>query len=624
MISIDNLTKSYGAQMLFDNTGVRLNRRERVGLVGRNGFGKTTLFKIIAGLEPYDAGSLSVPRNYRIGYVSQQLEFSEETILDEAMSGFTRRREENAWKAERILFGLGFNKEDMDRSPGEFSGGFQVRLNLAKSLLAEPDLLLLDEPTNYLDITSIRWIKNFLINWPSELMLITHDRGFMDSVVTHTVGIYQKKLRKIKGDTGKFYSQVAQEEEINEKTRANQERRQKEMQLFIDRFRAKARLAGLVQSRIKTLEKTEVKEKAEVLKTLSFSFKSKPFPSKYVMTVKNLSFSYVPDIPLIRDLNITLAAGERICVVGKNGKGKTTLLKILAGFQKSREGEISYNPNVEKGFYEQTNIKTLNDGNSIFEEILHSSDNIDMQQARNICGAMLFEGDAALKKIEVLSGGEKSRVMLGKLLTTPVNLLILDEPTNHLDMESCDAMLAALDNFTGAVIMVTHNEMFLHALAQRLVVFQKDGPSVFEGTYGEFLDKVGWEEEDVSPAKKGSNNGGAGEKLTKKELKRRRSEIISARAKTVKPLEDRIAEIENEIESFEGKLATLTAEMQNASQAGDGKKIGELGQTIHVCQSAIDRLFEELETVSDKFTEKKTLFDKELEELESRFESAAS
>jgi ATP-binding cassette subfamily F protein 3 len=237
---------------------------------------------------------------------------------------------------------------------------------------------------------------------------------------------------------------------------------------------------------------------------------------------------------------------------------------------------------------------------------------------------MLFEGDAALKKIDVLSGGEKSRVMLGKLLTEPVNLLILDEPTNHLDMESCDAMLAALDNFTGAVIMVTHNEMFLHALAQRLVVFQKDGPFVFEGAYGEFLEKIGWEDEDISPARKGNNNGGVCEKYTKKELKRKRSEIISARAKQVKPLEERITEIENEIEGYEGKLTILTAEMQNASQAGNGKKIGELGQTIHECQSAIDRLFEELETVSDKFTEKKSLFDKELEELESRFESAAS
>lgn len=280
MISIENISKGYGGNTLFEDTGFRLNRRERVGLVGRNGHGKTTLFRIITGEESPDTGTVIIPKNYRIGYVRQTIEFTENTVLREGMRGLRGEETDHFWKVEKILFGLGFSQADMDRSPLEFSGGFQVRLNLAKMLVSDPDLLLLDEPTNYLDITSIRWIQGFLNAWPREVMLITHDRGFMDKVVTHTVAIHRKKMRKIEGDTGKLYAQIAQDEEIYEKTRVNDERRRKEIELFITRFRAKARLANMVQSRVKTLGKMEKKDKLDELKNLDFSFRSKPFRGK--------------------------------------------------------------------------------------------------------------------------------------------------------------------------------------------------------------------------------------------------------------------------------------------------------------------------------------------------------
>ena len=618
MIRVENLTKSYGDQILFDGMGFSVNQKERVGLVGQNGHGKTTLFRMIAGEERPDSGAIVIPKNYCIVYVRQHLEFSADTALEEGIRALPEAEKEQHWKVEKILAGLGFSRADFDRHPAEFSGGLQVRLNLVKALVAEPDLLLLDEPTNFLDITSIRWIEQFLNTWPHELMLITHDRSFMDKVVTHTIGIHRRKSRKIAGDTTKYYNQIAQDEEVYEKTRLNDERRRKEIQQFIGRFRAKARLANLVQSRIKTLKKMEKKEKLEALNLLDFSFRSSPFPGKQILTCRNLTFGYEEQIPLISAFGVTIGAGERICVVGKNGKGKTTLLKLLAEELVPQAGQVNYHPATVKGFFEQTNISSLVDTRTVEAEILYSHPDIDRQQARNICGAMMFSGDEALKKISVLSGGEKSRVMLGKLLATPANLLLLDEPTNHLDMESCDALLTAIDLFKGTVIMVTHNEMFLHTLAERLIVFQNDQIDVFDGRYQEFLEAGGWHDEKtpVQQAAAAEPAPSMDARPAKKELRRKRSEIITRRSKIVKPLESRIKDLETDIESQEHELQILNRHIQQASQDQDGKRIGELSQSIHSCQSTIDQLFDELENVTDELDAQNSVFDQELRQLE--------
>lgn len=606
MISVDNLHKGFGGQILFDRVSFKIGSRERVGLVGRNGHGKTTLFKMIMGEEPLDEGSIIIPKNYRIGIVQQTLSFSEDTVLSEGMKDLPPDRKHNHWEVEKVLGGLGYSQSDMKRHPKEFSGGFQVRLNLAKAIVSEPDLLLLDEPTNYLDITSIRWVEKFLIKWPREIMLITHDRGFMDKVITHVLGIHRKKIRKIPGDTQKYYSQIAQDEEVYEKTRQNDERRTKEITQFITRFRAKARLANLVQSRIKSIQKMEKKEKLEKLKTLEFSFRSKPFRGKHVLRVENLSFSYDKKEPLIRDFSLSVNTGDRICVIGKNGKGKTTLLKNIAGTLKQDTGNIQYNPNIDIGFFEQTNVKTLEDTRTVAEEIGYSHRDIDHQKARDICGAMMFEGDDALKKIGVLSGGEKSRVLLGKILAVPVNFLVLDEPTNHLDMDSCDALLSALDSFDGTLIIVTHNEMFLHALATRLVVFQNNNIQVFEGGYQHFLEKEGWSDEAAEKRDNNSNNTVAGDtnKMTKKVLRKIRSEIIAERSKNIKPIENHIKRTEDEIGLHEEKASSLNQAMIQASQSSDGPKIAKLSQEIHECQKTIEMHFTELERL---YEEKDTL-----------------
>jgi ATP-binding cassette subfamily F protein 3 len=355
------------------------------------------------------------------------------------------------------------------------------------------------------------------------------------------------------------------------------------------------------------------------LRTLEFSFRSLPFRGKHMLAAEALSFGYPGQPVLFKDLNISVNNGDRICVIGPNGMGKTTLLKILAGLLDPQNGQIAYHPSVVSGFYEQTNIQTLNDLNTIETEILTSAQDLDRQQARNICGAMLFEGDAALKKIKILSGGEKARVMLGKILATPVNLLLLDEPSNHLDMESCDALIAALDNFDGTLIMVTHNEMFLHALAQRLIVFDGHQATTFEGTYQDFLDKGGWGDEAEGMTKAtadGPQEKHPPGKVNKKKLRRRRSAVLRERSQDLKPVEKAIAQAEAAIEAQEHRLAELNQAMMEASRQQKGERIAGLSRDIHHCQKAIDAHFAELENLYQQKDALDKVYEQRLAELD--------
>ncbi len=415
MIVAENISKRYGGQLLFDSLNFRINAGEKIGLVGRNGHGKTTLFRILSGEEQPDSGKIIIPRNYSLGYLHQHLKLEGKSVLAEAVSALPHHDGERAWEAEKILSGLGFTLPDMAKHPSELSGGFQIRLGLAKVLLSEPNLLLLDEPNNYLDIASIRWIIRFLKSWQGEMMLITHDRNFMDGIITHTLGIHRRTVRKVTGSTEKLYNQIATEEEVHEKTRINDERRRKDIELFISRFRAKARLANMVQSRVKMLEKMDGPGKLAKLKNLEFSFAWAPTTSKYSLIAEDISFSFREDAPpLIRDFSISIGARDRICVIGKNGRGKTTLLKILAGVLAPQHGNINISQNTITGYYEQSNASSLAGSRSVLDEIDASIPGNDRQKSRDISGAMLFDGDAALKRIDVLSGGRKKPCHAGQ------------------------------------------------------------------------------------------------------------------------------------------------------------------------------------------------------------------
>lgn len=601
MIRITDLEKSYGGQILFKDLSFNINPKEKIGLVGRNGHGKTTLFQIILGQTDPDSGSISYPKDYKIGHLEQHIKFSHESVIAEAASILPKEDTDNSWKAEKMLFGLGFSKDDLLKHPKVLSGGYQIRLNLAKLLLSEPDLLLLDEPNNYLDIVAVRWLAGFLRAWKGELMLITHDRNFMDSVTTHILAIHRQKVRKIEGDTEKMYNQIATEEEIYEKTRINDEKKRKATELFITRFRAKARLGGLVQSRIKCLAKQEKLGQLSKVESLEFQFNAADFPAAQMAAVHNVSFSYDRKEPfLINRFSLTIAKRERICVIGKNGKGKSTLLKILAGELAPAEGNIKTHPLLKKAYFCQTNIKTLNDSKTVFDEIISSDNECLPQTARNIAGGMMFSGDSALKKIGVLSGGEKSRVLLGKLLVTPSHLLLLDEPTNHLDMESCDTLLEAVDGFEGSVIVVTHNEMFLHRLAEKLIIFDRGGISVFNGTYAEFLENVGWEDEGADQIRNKETKQ-TSKNTDLKTLKRLRAELLNEKSRAVKPLEIEMKSLEEKIRGLEDEMHQNLQMLVEASTKGDPAGIAELSKRNHSLRPEIDALYEKLFEFTEEY-----------------------
>lgn len=495
MIQVDGLSLVFGGETLFTDASFSLQPGERCSFVGRNGSGKSSLFRLLIGKELPDKGTISKRKNYVIGTLDQHIVFSRPTLIEEAALGLRPEERDCIYKAETILSGLGFKDEDFERSPQEFSGGYQLRLHLAKVLVGDPDCLLLDEPTNYLDIISIRWFTKFLKDWPGEFILISHDREFLDSVSTHTMGIHRQKISKVKGNTIHFYEQLMQKEEIHEKTRVNLEKKRDHLQGFIDRFGAKASKATQAQSKQRMLGRIPVLENLKNLHHLDFEFNEANFPGKKMLEVNNLSFSYVVPTkkPLIDKFSLTVEKGERIAIIGKNGRGKSTILRLLAGELAPNSGDVKRSDNLAIGYFGQTNIDRLHPKHSIEEEIASANSKLNLTQVKGICGLMMFSGDKSKKVNGVLSGGEKSRVLLGKIIATPCNLLLLDEPTHHLDMESIEALIDAIEDFAGAVIIVTHSELILKRMAlDKIIVCHESKQDHYLGTYEEFLESDGW------------------------------------------------------------------------------------------------------------------------------------
>jgi len=496
MIKTNDLEISFSGQKIFSDVNIVINKKEKVGFIGRNGSGKSTFLKIIIGKLEQDSGEVIMPKGYKIGYLDQHIKFTHKTVVDEVCSVLSGDREYEIWKGETILSGLGFSDEEMEKDPAEFSGGNQVKINLAKLLLDEPDMLLLDEPTNYLDIHSIKWLKNFLNDWRDELILITHDRNFMNNVISHTLNIHRGEFKKTAGNTEKVLEKILDEEEIYNKTVENEAKKREKTEAWINRFKSKASMATRAQSKIKMLEKTEKKEKLAAVINLDFKFNYEPYGSKEnLINASKLEFFYNEENPLIKNLSFSIKNNDKICIIGKNGKGKSTLLKLITKDLEPINGYSNAHDKTKIGYFGQMNIDRLDPNNSVYMELQDCVPNMSETQVRKICANMMFTNHLSDKKINVLSGGEKSRVMLGKILINPANLLLLDEPTNHLDLDSCDSLLSAIKNFDGAVLMVTHDEYFLREVANKLIVFDNDKVSVFEGSYDDFLEKVGWQDE---------------------------------------------------------------------------------------------------------------------------------
>lgn len=590
MLQVKNLSKSYGSRFLFEDITFSLAPGERLGLIGRNGSGKSTIFRLILGVESPDQGTISVPRGYRVGHLAQHLEFDQETILQEVCLGLPEDERDQEYKGEIILAGLGFSESDMQRAPSEFSGGFQIRLNLAKLLLSEPNLLLLDEPTNYLDIVSMRWLETFLREWKNEVILITHDRTFMDSITTDTMLIHRAKIRKISGQTGKLYSRVQQDEEIYEKTRLNEDKRRKDLELFINRFRAQASKATLVQSKVKELERMGQKEELQDEAVLDFQFCEAPFAGKLVSEVSDLEFGYPGAASIIKKLSFVIKKQDRIGIIGKNGKGKSTLLRLLAQELEPIAGKINLNPNARLGYFGQTNIARLSPNLTVEEEINQANQLLQRTKIRAICGSVMFSGDNALKKISVLSGGEKSRVLLGKILAQPTNFLLLDEPTNHLDMESIEALIKSIKEYQGALVIVTHNELLLREVVNRLIVFEGPAPELLEHTYDYFLETRGWSDENEAKPSGSSNTRAT---LEKRELSAH--EIERAERKLTEKLQRKVSQTEQKITELEAELKQLEEALGLASEQLDLENLEQLTYRFSDKQAEIEACFVTLE-----------------------------
>jgi len=610
MIQLNNVSKSFAVKELFGDINFRLNAKNRVGLVGRNGSGKSTLFKLILGdIEP-DSGEILVPKNYKIGALSQHLEFSQKTIRDEVSLALSEDAKYDIYRVEKTLFGLGFSQDDLDAEPLSFSGGYQIRINLAKLLVAEPNMLLLDEPTNYLDIVSLRWLESFLKAFDGEVMLITHNRDFMDRITTHTMGIVRKRVSLIEGDTHKFYEQMRLDDELYEKEKISQDKKIKELEDFIAKNRVRASTAALAQSKIKQLEKIERLDDFKSDSTLDFEFNFKRTPAKILLHVEDLSFGFEDRKSLFEDLSFVLKKGECLGIIGKNGKGKSTLLNVLAGQLKPKSGEIKMHPTTSFAHFGQTNINHLNLDSTVFEEIYSSNTKLSTPMAKGICGAMMFGGESSEKKISLLSGGEKSRVMLGKILASEVNLLFLDEPTNHLDMESIESLTKAIKNFEGSVVIVTHSEELLRSVADRLVIFAKEGAEFFDGGYDLFLEKIGWEEEETIKKEKKTP------KSNQYENKKRRASLIQERNSKTRGLKKEIEKLENEIIQTEEALEINQKELIELSNRGESSKIIDLYKIIAQQEQKIESDFGRLEIIQSEFDDIQVAFETKIMELE--------
>ncbi|OFZ73000.1 MAG: hypothetical protein A3K03_08645 [Bdellovibrionales bacterium RIFOXYD1_FULL_44_7] len=509
MIDILNITKQYGSKVLFEDATLHISERCRAGLIGPNGSGKTTLFRLILGIENSDSGNISCPRSLAIGYLSQEVpKSSDRTVLAEVMKMDGRR--ENLLLAKReletrfskinsedispdldrygriqeelehldeyriearakeILMGIGFKTSDFDRSLSEFSGGWLMRAALAKLLLMDPDLLLLDEPTNHLDLESLLWLEEFLNSFGGAIVTISHDTEFLNRTVNKVFEIDQRQIVTYKGNIDAYRLQKEERLKILRAQYTGQQAKIAEMERFIARFRAKATKARQAQSRIKALEKIERIELPEDHSTVRFRFPPAPHSGKEVVTLTDLSAGYAAKT-VFKNLNWTIKRGSRHLIAGVNGAGKTTLLKLLSGQLDPQIGSLRFGHEVKIGYYAQHQTDALDLKKTVLEELQSVSGDLPITRIRTIAGAFLFSGDAVEKRCSILSGGEKARVVMAKLLLSPVNFLLLDEPTNHLDIESRNVLLDALTDYEGTLCIVSHDRAFVSPLVDTIL-----------------------------------------------------------------------------------------------------------------------------------------------------------
>lgn len=604
MISVENLQVEFGGFTLFDDVSFVINKKDRIALVGKNGAGKSTLLKILAGLQSPTHGVVSIPKETTIGYLPQQMQLKDiRTVREEAELAFEQIHEMerkinhlneqlaertdyeseayhklidqvthlseqfqmaggNNYHAEleRTLLGLGFLREDFDRPTSEFSGGWRMRIELAKLLLRHPDVLLLDEPTNHLDIESIQWLENFIATRANAVVLVSHDRAFIDNTTSRTIEIELGHIYDYKVKYSEYV--VLRKERREQQLRAfeNQQKKLADTEAFIERFRYKATKSTQVQSRIKQLEKIERIEVDEVdTSMLNLKFPPAPHSGSYPVIAEEVSKSYGNHL-IFEHVNLTIQRGEKVAFVGKNGEGKSTLVKCIMN-EIPYEGTLKLGHGVKIGYFAQNQAQLLDDNLTVFDTIDYVAQGDIRTKIRDILGAFMFGGEASEKKVKVLSGGERSRLAMIRLLLEPVNLLILDEPTNHLDMRSKDVLKNALKEFDGTVIVVSHDRDFLDGLVEKVYEFGNKRVTEHLGGIYDFLEKKKLQslqelERGTKEPKNPINEETPTQNKLSYEARKEQNKLIKKLERTIADSEKKIEQIENAIKEIEQKLAT--------------------------------------------------------------------
>ena len=607
-LQVQDISLSFGDRELLKDVGFTLSEKSRAALAGANGSGKSTLLKAIAGAVKPDSISISMTKDARVSYLPQSdIVLPDKTVYEAAEEGFSRfgriitemeRLEELTGKGgdeamnaasrlaechellsdsgyydrkqriETILFGLGFGKKDLGRSAREFSGGYQMRIALAKILVEDPDFLLLDEPTNYLDIEAMVWLEEYLRSFDGGLMLVSHDQGFLDDMVTEVYELFNGRLTRYAGNYTQYVERREEEIKELEKRAKRQQEEIEKTEEFIERFRYKATKSRQVQSRIKTLEKMELIEIPPHLRKLSFTFPPSPHSGNDVLSVEHLSKAY-GDNRIYSDFSFLVRKGERLAITGRNGAGKSTLLRMIAGVDSSYDGTIRDGAGVKKAYFAQDTENTLNPSLTVLEEAEGNADTKDIPGVRSLLGAFLFSDDDVFKKVAVLSGGEKSRLALLKILLHPSNLLLLDEPTNHLDINAKEMLEKAIASYGGTVIFVSHDRHFIRSLATRILYLSEDGPEFFDGDYSYFEWKIEEKEAKFKVERKGKEEKAKPVSQTShEELKQRRNRL--------RALERESGKLMEEIDALGKEKERLEEEIAKPENYSDGRKISSL------------------------------------------------
>lgn len=633
MLSINNLSYFIGGRALYENASLHIKPKDKIGLVGLNGTGKSTLLKIINGDFQASSGEVQKAKDCTIGFLNQDMLSyqSEDPILEVALEAFKEtlalqseidlvlkqmetdysdavinrlaklqdRFEANEGytikaKAEEILEGIGFNTADLMRPLKTFSGGWRMRVMLAKLLLEKPALLMLDEPTNHLDLPSIQWVENYLKNYEGAVVVVSHDQEFLDNCIETTVEVAHGTLTSYSGNYSFFKEEKKERMEVQQNAYENQQQMIKQTEKFIERFRAKATKSNQVQSRVKALERLDrVNEVVDDNISVNFKFKFSQKSGRDVVTLDQVSKSY-GDLKILSNASARIERGDKIALIGANGKGKSTLLRIISGGEKV-DGKVTHGHNVIKSFYAQHQLEALNVDNEILQEMVQAGSGKTETELRGVLGCFLFSNDDVFKKIKVLSGGEKSRVALAKTLISEANFLLLDEPTNHLDMQSVNILIQAMEQYEGTFITVSHDRHFIKGVANKIWYIENHQIKEYPGTYEEY---VYWksqirDEESVSAI---------AQKEKKEQKKKRPNTEVDEARRELKKKELFLVDVENKILQLEERKSTLEKEMADPDVFSDTEKLEKINYKYQLVKKDLVKLNQSWESLVEEIS----------------------